>query len=54
MPKELTTKYQAGALVQKIAPMVGGKGGGRPDSARGAGKDVSNANPVHTPNADRN
>ncbi|MGI8955393.1 MAG: alanine--tRNA ligase-related protein, partial [Chthoniobacterales bacterium] len=41
VPRELTTKYPAGALVQKIAPMVGGKGGGRPDNARGAGKDAS-------------
>jgi alanyl-tRNA synthetase len=41
VPKELTAKFQAGALVQQIAPIVGGRGGGRPDNARGAGKDVS-------------
>jgi alanyl-tRNA synthetase len=41
VPKELTGKYQAGALIQKVAPVVGGKGGGRPDNARGAGRDGS-------------
>jgi alanyl-tRNA synthetase len=39
VPKELTAKFQAGTLMEKIAPIVGGKGGGRPDNARGAGKD---------------
>ncbi len=38
---DYTVKYQAGKLIQLAAPMVGGKGGGRPDSARGAGKDTS-------------
>jgi alanyl-tRNA synthetase len=38
---ELTSKFQANKLIQQIAPMVGGKGGGRPESARGAGNDVS-------------
>jgi alanyl-tRNA synthetase len=28
-------------LIQEIAPIVGGKGGGRPDNAQGAGKNVS-------------
>ena len=44
VPKELTSKVQADKLIQQIAPIVGGKGGGRPESARGAGKDVSKIN----------
>jgi alanyl-tRNA synthetase/REP element-mobilizing transposase RayT len=41
VPSSLTNKFQAGALIQKIAPIVGGKGGGRPENARGAGNDAS-------------
>jgi alanyl-tRNA synthetase len=41
VPKELASKFQANKLVQQIAPIVGGKGGGRPESAQGAGKDAS-------------
>jgi alanyl-tRNA synthetase len=36
---ELASKIQAGRLIQQIAPIVGGKGGGRPENARGGGKD---------------
>jgi alanyl-tRNA synthetase len=41
VPKEMTSKFQANKLIQQVAPIVGGKGGGRPDNARGAGKDIS-------------
>jgi alanyl-tRNA synthetase len=37
--KDLTKKVQAGRLVGDVAKQVGGKGGGRPDMAEGAGKD---------------
>ena len=41
VPNELTSKFQANKLIQQVAPIVGGKGGGRPESAQGAGKDAS-------------
>ena len=31
----------AGKLISAVAPLVGGKGGGKPDSARGGGRDTS-------------
>jgi alanyl-tRNA synthetase len=38
---DLTGKFQAGKIIQAIAPIVGGKGGGKPDNARGGGKDAT-------------
>jgi alanyl-tRNA synthetase len=40
VPKEMTSAFQANKLIQQIAPIVGGKGGGRPENAQGAGKDA--------------
>jgi alanyl-tRNA synthetase len=39
--KDLTKRFPAGRLVQEIAKMVGGGGGGRPDLAQAGGKDAS-------------
>jgi alanyl-tRNA synthetase len=41
VPAVLTAKFQANKLMQQIAPIVAGKGGGRSESAQGAGKDPS-------------
>ena len=38
--KDLTSRVQAGKVVGKVAEMVGGKGGGRPDLAEAGGKDA--------------
>ncbi|MBX6325648.1 MAG: alanine--tRNA ligase [Chthoniobacterales bacterium] len=39
VPKEMTSQFQADKLIREIAPIVGGKGGGRADLAQGAGRD---------------
>ncbi len=37
--KDLTKRFHAGELIKRIAPIVGGNGGGRPDFAQAGGKD---------------
>jgi alanyl-tRNA synthetase len=39
--KDLIPKLHAGKIVQELAKMVGGSGGGRPDLAEAGGKDAS-------------
>src|SRR5438093_431427 len=39
--KDLSAQVNADALVKELAPIVGGRGGGRPESATGGGKDPS-------------
>jgi alanyl-tRNA synthetase len=40
--KDLTAKLSAGAIVKRVAPLVGGSGGGRSDFAQAGGKDPQN------------
>ena len=42
--KDLTSRYKAGDLMRLVAPMVGGKGGGRPDMAQGGGTNPDGIN----------
>ena len=39
--KSLTGSIRAGDIIKTIAPVVGGKGGGKPEQARGGGKDAA-------------
>ncbi len=37
--KSLTDRFQAGTLIQAVMPLVGGRGGGKPEMAQGGGTD---------------
>jgi len=39
--KDLVAKVSAGKLVAELAPLVGGKGGGKPEMAQAGGKDAA-------------
>ncbi|OGQ23616.1 MAG: alanine--tRNA ligase [Deltaproteobacteria bacterium RIFCSPHIGHO2_02_FULL_44_16] len=39
--KDLTDRVKAGDIIREIAPLVGGKGGGRPEMAQGGGPDTA-------------
>lgn len=42
IPKAFTDKVKAGDIIKNMAPIVGGKGGGRPDMAQGGGTQPEN------------
>lgn len=37
--KTMTERFKAGQIIQKIMPLVGGRGGGKPEMAQGGGSD---------------
>ncbi|MFN8627617.1 MAG: alanine--tRNA ligase [Candidatus Binatia bacterium] len=37
--RDLTKRYHAGEIIRRIAPLIGGGGGGKPDLAQAGGKD---------------
>ena len=51
--KDLLDRVNANALINKLAPIVGGKGGGKPDLAQAGGKDPGKLNEAidHAPQA---
>jgi alanyl-tRNA synthetase len=44
---DLTARVSAGQLVKQLAPIVGGRGGGRPDFAEAGGKDAAKVGELH-------
>ena len=44
--KDLASKFHAGNIVKELAPIVGGKGGGRPDMAQAGGTDPANLDKI--------
>ena len=44
--KDLASKFHAGNIIKELAPIVGGKGGGRPDMAQAGGTQPENLSKV--------
>ncbi|MBI5682611.1 MAG: alanine--tRNA ligase [Deltaproteobacteria bacterium] len=44
MTKDLTNRFNAGDIIKEITPIIGGKGGGRPDIAQGGGSNPEKLN----------
>ncbi|MRR17669.1 MAG: alanine--tRNA ligase [Deltaproteobacteria bacterium] len=44
--KDLAAKFHAGNIIKELAPLVGGKGGGRPDMAQAGGTDPANLDKI--------
>jgi alanyl-tRNA synthetase len=40
--RDLTERYSAGEIIKRIAPLIGGKGGGKPDMAQAGGPEPGN------------
>lgn len=46
--KDLADKFHAGNIIKELAPIVGGKGGGRPDMAQAGGTQPENLSKIFT------
>jgi len=44
--KDLANKFHAGNIIKELAPIVGGKGGGRPDMAQAGGTEPENLSKI--------
>lgn len=44
MTRDLTNRFSAGGIIKEIAPIIGGKGGGKPDIAQGGGSNTKKLN----------
>ena len=44
--RDLTDRVHAGNLIKELAPIVGGRGGGRPDFAQAGGRNVDRINTI--------